>query len=193
MRNSIIGENDCKRAISHETNPSPIKWWFWKGNCLARVMDSVSAVMTHVTRESWDPGPGPYRQSKAAAQPHWELPQDVLWMAKGWPIAPPPPKGCRAEHRVSREPFHLAGMPSCHHFPPTLPFPKKGLVLRSKYGNSCGPQPHGTLYYFLSFGLCFLFPRTIRSHSTDSIHHWESFSSSSTPDSNEDDDNAMGN
>lgn len=108
MRNSIIGENDCKRAISHETNPSPIKWWFWKGNCLARVMDSVSAVMTHVTRESWDPGPGPYRQSKAAAQPHWELPQDVLWMAKGWPIAPPPPKGCRAEHRVSREPFHLA-------------------------------------------------------------------------------------
>ena len=85
MSNSIIGENDCERTISHETNPSPIKWWLWKGNCPARVMDSVSAVMTHVMRESWDPGPGPYRRSSCKAP----LGAPSGWMAKGWPAAPP--------------------------------------------------------------------------------------------------------
>lgn len=129
------------------------------------MMDSVAAVMTQVMRESRDPGPGPY--GKAAAKPRWEAGGGV---------------GERCEwHRLTHCPTSLQDAETLSTSPGTPPrdpllcLPTQTRPhLSSKWGNMVtgtqGSQPSPVLL-FLVLCVCFLFPRTQRSSSTESTHH----------------------
>lgn len=154
----------------HETNPCPINWWLWKGNCPAQVMDSVSAVMTHVMRESRDPGPGPYRQS-SCKRPLGARPPRAC---SKWPKADPPP---HRHSRLSTQPWVSPSL-ECPPSPPPLclPTPIKAQFEFQIWPYSRPIASGPPVLLFISLCLCVLFPRTARSSGTESTLVLTSFS-----------------